>query len=74
VKVTSKGQITIPQRFRQKHGLLPLSEVDFIEHKDGLMLVKSAKSNRGRRILAAMMEGGKVKGSTARLLRLTRGP
>jgi AbrB family looped-hinge helix DNA binding protein len=31
MRVTTKGQVTIPQRIREKFGITPDSEVDFIE-------------------------------------------
>jgi antitoxin PrlF len=40
-KVTSKGQVTIPKKVREKLGVLPGDEVDF-EEKDGVMLIKKA--------------------------------
>jgi antitoxin PrlF len=30
VRVTSKGQVTIPQAIRERYGLLPDTDVDFI--------------------------------------------
>jgi AbrB family looped-hinge helix DNA binding protein len=73
MRITSKGQVTIPQELRQKHGLLPLSEVDFVEKHGGLLLIKSKRPTRGKRIVETMTEGGPVKGSTRELLRMTRG-
>ena len=71
--ITTKGQVTIPQNLRQKHGLLPLSEVDFIEQRQGLLLIKSGRRRRGKRIIETMMQGSPVKGTTTELLRMTRG-
>ena len=73
MRITSKGQVTIPQNLRQKHGLLPLSEVDFIEQRQGLLLIKSGRRRRGKRIIETMMQGSPVKGTTTELLRMTRG-
>ena len=34
MRVTTKGQVTIPQEIREKLGITPAVEVDFIEEKD----------------------------------------
>ena len=38
MKITTKGQVTIPHRLRQKFGLLPNSEVIFEEAEDCVVL------------------------------------
>ena len=40
-KVTSKGQVTIPKKVRDKLGVRPGDDVGF-EEKEGLMLIKKA--------------------------------
>jgi AbrB family looped-hinge helix DNA binding protein len=40
MRVTIKGQVTIPQEIREKLGITPAVEVDFIEEKDRIYLVK----------------------------------
>jgi len=73
MKITSKGQVTIPPAMRRKHGLLPRREVDFEDRPDGVLVTKSAKLTRGKRVLTALLRGGKIRGRTDDLLRLTRG-
>jgi bifunctional DNA-binding transcriptional regulator/antitoxin component of YhaV-PrlF toxin-antitoxin module len=73
MKVTDKGQVTIPLAMRRKHGLLPRHEVKFLDQPDGVLVVKAAKLSRGEHVLAALLKGGRVKGSTKSWLRLTRG-
>ena len=34
MRVTIKGQVTIPQHIREKFGITPAAEVDFIEEKE----------------------------------------
>jgi bifunctional DNA-binding transcriptional regulator/antitoxin component of YhaV-PrlF toxin-antitoxin module len=72
MKVSDKGQVTIPLTMRRKHGLLPQREVEFVDQPDGVLVVKAGKLARGKRVLAALLRGGKVKGDTANWLRLTR--
>ena len=73
MKMTSKGQITIPPGLRRRHGLLPHGEVKLVDLPDGVLVVRAAKLTRGKRVLASLMRGGKLKGDTASWLRLTRG-
>jgi AbrB family looped-hinge helix DNA binding protein len=46
MRMTSKGQITIPQEFREKLGLLPHSEVEFELDGDAVRVRKARKSTR----------------------------
>lgn len=39
-KVTSKGQITIPRRVRERMGLRPGDEIEFVEERGGYNLHK----------------------------------
>lgn len=73
MKITNKGQVTIPPGLRRKHGLLPQREVELVDQPDGVLVVRTGKLTRGKRVLAALLRGGKVKGDTASWLRLTRG-
>jgi bifunctional DNA-binding transcriptional regulator/antitoxin component of YhaV-PrlF toxin-antitoxin module len=73
MKMTAKGQITIPPAMRRKHGLLPRHEVKLVDQPDGVLIVKAGKLSRGKRVLAALLRGGRVKGDTESWLRLTRG-
>jgi len=73
VKVTSKGQVTIPLAMRRKHGLAARCPVELIDRPEGVLIMKAGRRPRGRQILATLLRGGKVRGSTADWLRLTRG-
>lgn len=44
MKVTSKGQVTIPAPVREKLGITPHTEVEFVLHEDGVLLKKSEKA------------------------------
>ena len=72
VKVTGKGQVTIPPALRRKHGLVPQREVEFVDQPDGVLIVRAGKLSRGKRVVASLLRGGKVKGDTESWLRLTR--
>ena len=75
VRITSKGQVTIPQELRERFGLLPNTEVEFVATPDGkeLRLMKSSKpSGRGRALIERMRGRGTGKLSTDELLKLMR--
>ena len=74
MKITTKGQVTIPQRFRLKFGLLPHTEVTFGEG-DGCVVIRPAMSKRAlieRRLREARGVAGAA-ATTDDVMRLTRG-
>jgi antitoxin PrlF len=71
VRVTSKGQVTIPQDVRRRLGIEPGTEVDFTVDDDGVRLVR--RSSESGPALVAQMRGRRVKMSTDEILALTRG-
>lgn len=42
MRVTEKGQVTIPKEIRDRLGITPGSEVDFVVADKGVMLVKNS--------------------------------
>ncbi len=75
MRITSKGQVTIPQHIRARHGLLPETEVDFVEH-DGVVAIvprTSPRPDRGDKAVAVLRGTGSRTMSTDELLRLIRG-
>jgi len=40
MKITERGQITIPKPLRKKYGITPTTELELIESTDGLLLTK----------------------------------
>ena len=75
MKLTSKGQVTIPQVFREKFGLLPETEVIFDEG-DGGVLIKPAAASRRRlveRWLKRARGSATAKLTTDEIMSLTRG-
>lgn len=40
MRVTSKGQVTIPQHIREKMGITPSSEVDFVVDEERVYVEK----------------------------------
>jgi len=73
MKVTTKGQVTIPLPLRQKAGIVPGTEVEFHEEKGRLYLRKVKDSGRGKALVNRMAGQGTVQMSTDEIMRLTRG-
>lgn len=46
MRVTTKGQVTIPQHIREKSGITPATEVDFLEERGRVFLVKRKEKKR----------------------------
>ena len=73
MKVTTKGQVTIPLGLRQKTGIAPGSEVDFFEEQGRLYIKKIEGSGRGADLVSQMSGRGTVTMSTDEIMALTRG-
>ena len=74
MKITSKGQVTIPRRLRLKFGLLPNTEVVF-EEADDCVEIRPKMSKRAQieerlRRVRGVTSGGM---SSDEVMRLTRG-
>jgi AbrB family looped-hinge helix DNA binding protein len=77
VRITSKGQVTIPAQIRELAGMLPETEVDII-YVDGLVqIVKSdfhRAPSRSERLVGRLRTGGGHSGlTTDEIMALTRG-
>jgi AbrB family looped-hinge helix DNA binding protein len=73
MRITSKGQVTIPIEIREQLGLLPDSEVVFELDRDSVRIRKApAARSRGRRLLERMRGAGKRQMSTDEIMALTR--
>jgi AbrB family looped-hinge helix DNA binding protein len=76
MRITSKGQVTIPMEIREKLGLLPNTEVEFAIDGNAVRITKasrSGRSSRGRRIVEHMRGRGAGTLTTDEIMRLTRG-
>jgi len=55
-KVTTKGQIVIPKRIREKYGIHPCTSIRWVEKKEGILMIPDTEDP----IIAAR---GMLKGS-----------
>ncbi len=73
MRITQKGQVTIPQEVRERHGFLPSTGVEFHEENGRVYLVKS-QSQEVRESPFDYVRGKADTGlSTEEIMRLTRG-
>ena len=74
MRITSKGQVTIPQAIREKAGLLPDTEVEFELKGETVVLRRVARApRRGVRLIQALRGRGTTRMTTDQILALTRG-
>jgi AbrB family looped-hinge helix DNA binding protein len=76
MKITSKGQVTIPEEIRRKAGLLPHTEVEFAIEEGRVTVRKAAtrkSGDRGARMLRKLRGSATVSMTTDQILALTRG-
>jgi AbrB family looped-hinge helix DNA binding protein len=77
VRITSKGQVTIPAEIREQAGLLPHTEVDFEFDGKVVRIVRANGRNKnspGARLVAHLRGRGDVAMSTDAIMALTREP
>ena len=81
MRVTSKGQVTIPLAIRERLGIQPNTEVDFTIHRGQVVLRKATgrakQPSRGAALVARMRRvartGTRSTMTTDELMKLTRG-
>ena len=74
MRITRKGQVTIPADIRERLGLLPDTEVEFRIEDGHVVLEKAAElGGRGRGIVRRLQGRADTKLSTDEILSLTRG-
>lgn len=73
VRVTEKGQVTIPKAIRDELGIGAGTEVEFERRKDTIVVRKAnAGSTRGRRLAERLRGRGDVQMTTDEIMALTR--
>jgi AbrB family looped-hinge helix DNA binding protein len=73
MRVTIKGQVTIPQEIREKLRITPAIEIDFIEEKGRIYLVKRKGQAKITRKFSKLRGVATVKMTTDEIMALTRG-
>lgn len=77
MRITSKGQVTIPKEIRDEFGFLPGTEVEFVPDDQGITVRKAVGGRRrGEEVVKHLREAGKRANftmTTEEIMRLTRG-
>ncbi len=74
MKVTEKGQVTIPKDLRDALGIGAGTEVEFERRKDTIVVRKSDRSpTRGSQLAERLRGRGDVEMTTDEIMALTRG-
>jgi AbrB family looped-hinge helix DNA binding protein len=78
MRITSKGQVTIPRDVRERAGLMPGTDVEFEIEDDVVRLVKArpggGRRTRGQKLVAGLRGRGCFKMTTDEIVALMRGP
>lgn len=70
MRVTSKGQVTIPYEIRRRLGVEPGSEVDFVTDDDAVRLVRHVEGSGAD--IVQRMRGQHLSMTTEDIMSLTR--
>jgi AbrB family looped-hinge helix DNA binding protein len=81
MRITAKGQVTIPVRIREQAGLMPNTEVEFSYEGDGNVRLfraskKGKRKTRGEKLIEhfrKQRERHPIKMTTEEIMALTRG-
>ncbi len=71
MRITSRGQITIPKRLRERFGITTATELEFVERDNALLVVKKRQAGALERF-RGMANAEGLPGSTDELLALLR--
>ena len=74
MKISTEGQVTIPQDIRDQLGLLPDTEVEFEVVEDWVRVRRASSGGTGRRIVEALRGRATAGLSTDEILSMTRPP
>ncbi len=72
MKVSSKGQVTIPIEIREKAGIVPGCEMSMKLENGRIIIEKKSDSSRGKALVERMRGQGKLQMPTEEILDLTR--
>ena len=72
MRVTTTGQVTIPQHIREKLGILPATEIEFVEEKDRIYIVKKERPENRKGKFRKLRGVATVRMSTDEIMALTR--
>ena len=72
MRVTIKGQVTIPQHIREKLGIAPATDVEFVEEKGRVYIVKKEGAGNRNNKFRKLRGIATVRMTTDEIMALTR--
>ena len=72
MRVTIKGQVTIPQHIREKLGIVPATDIEFVEEKDRVYIVKKEGPENRSKKFKKLRGIATVRMTTDEIMALTR--
>ena len=72
MRITTKGQVTIPQHIREKLGITPATEIEFVEEKEKVYIIKKPGTNKSRHRFRKLRGVATVRMTTDEIMALTR--
>ncbi len=73
MRMTSKGQVTIPLEFRERYGLGAGAEVEVVATEEGPLVRPVTRGSRGAEVIARLRDRADGGLDADTVLRLTRG-
>ena len=73
MRMTAKGQVTIPQELRERFDLGPGVEVEIIATEDGALVRPAREGGSGQRLVDQLRDRADAGLDADAILRLTRG-
>ena len=72
MRVTTKGQVTIPQHIREKLGIVPATDIEFVEEKDRVYIVKKEGPQNRSKKFKKLRGIATIRMTTDEIMALTR--
>jgi AbrB family looped-hinge helix DNA binding protein len=72
MRVTTKGQVTIPRHIREKLGIVPATEIEFVEEKNRVYIVKKKEPGNQPNRFRKLRGVATVRMTTDEIMALTR--
>ena len=73
MRITAKGQVTIPRDLRERYAIGPGAEVEVVATEDGALVRPVAHSGAGDRLIARLRDRADGGLTAEQVLRMTRG-
>ncbi|MFZ0546921.1 MAG: AbrB/MazE/SpoVT family DNA-binding domain-containing protein [Candidatus Promineifilaceae bacterium] len=72
MRVTTKGQVTIPQKIREMLNITPATEVEFIVDEDNRVYIQKRKEQEIKERFSKLRGSATIKMTTEEIMALTR--